>query len=139
MSSGSRKKCLHSELFCFVFSCIWTEYGELRNLSPYSAQMRENADQNNSEYGYFSRSQCHCNYHQMISNFFSNFQSNDYLVHISAKNWSLANSVIINWNSLPIFDEIYEMKAFSAKWMSFLALRSVLLLHLWDFKRVIIF
>ena len=39
-----------------VFSRIRTEYGELRSISPYSAQMRENADQNNSEYGHFSDS-----------------------------------------------------------------------------------
>ena len=32
------------------------EYGETRSFSPYSVQMRESADQNNSEYGNFSRS-----------------------------------------------------------------------------------
>ena len=36
-----RKKCPYSELFWSGFSRIWT---------------RENADQNNSEYGHFSRS-----------------------------------------------------------------------------------
>ena len=35
---------------------IRTEYGEIPSISPYSVQMRENADQNNSEYGHFSRS-----------------------------------------------------------------------------------
>ena len=38
-----REKCPYSELFWSVFSRIWTEYGE----------MRENVDQNNSEYGHF--------------------------------------------------------------------------------------
>ena len=38
-----RKKCPYSELFWSVFSHIWTE-------------MRENEDQNNSEYRHFSRS-----------------------------------------------------------------------------------
>ena len=38
------------------FSCIRTEYGEIRSISPYSAWMRENTDQNNSEYKHFSRS-----------------------------------------------------------------------------------
>ena len=28
----------------------------IRNISPYSVQMRENADQNNPKYGHFSRS-----------------------------------------------------------------------------------
>ena len=45
-----RKNCLYSELFWSVYSRIRTEYGEiLRN----SVQMRENTDQNNSEYGHF--------------------------------------------------------------------------------------
>ena len=35
---------------------IWTEYGEILFISPYSVRMRENADQNNSEYGHFLRS-----------------------------------------------------------------------------------
>ena len=51
-----RKKCLFSELFWFVFSRIRTEYRELLHISPYSVQMRENTNQNNSEYGCFSRS-----------------------------------------------------------------------------------
>ena len=29
---------------------------EIRSISPYSVRMRENADQNNSEYGHFLRS-----------------------------------------------------------------------------------
>ena len=37
-------------------SCIRTEHREIWSISPYSAQMRENADQNNSEYGHFSDS-----------------------------------------------------------------------------------
>ena len=42
-----RDKCSYSELFWSSFSRIWTEY---------SVQMRENADQNNSEYEHFLRS-----------------------------------------------------------------------------------
>ena len=45
-----RKKCPYSELFWSVFSRIRT------CISPYSVRMRENADQNNSEYGHFPRS-----------------------------------------------------------------------------------
>ena len=51
-----RKKCPYLELFWSVFCRIWTEYGEIQSISPYSVQMRENADQNNSEYGHFLRS-----------------------------------------------------------------------------------
>ena len=51
-----RKKCAYSELFWSVFSRIRVEYGELRSISPYSVRMRENVNQNNSEYGHFSRS-----------------------------------------------------------------------------------
>ena len=46
-----REKCLYSELFWSVFSRIWTEYGGVRSISPYSVRMREKTDQNNSECG----------------------------------------------------------------------------------------
>ena len=49
-----RKKCPYSELFWSVISRIRTDYGEIRIISPYSVQMQENADQNNSEYKHFS-------------------------------------------------------------------------------------
>ena len=38
-------------------SRIRTKCGEIRSISPYSVRMRENADQNNSEYGRFLRSE----------------------------------------------------------------------------------
>ena len=47
-----RRKCPYSELFWLVFSRIWTEYREMGSISPYAVQMRENADQNNSDYGH---------------------------------------------------------------------------------------
>ena len=56
MIPSLRKKCPYSELFWSAFYRISTEYGEIRSISPYSVQMRENVDQNNSEYGHFSRS-----------------------------------------------------------------------------------
>ena len=39
---------------------IRTKYGEIRVIcvSPYSVQMQENTDQNDSKYGLFSRSEC---------------------------------------------------------------------------------
>ena len=51
-----RKKCPYSESFWSAFSRIWTEYEEIRSISPYTVRMRGNADQNNSEYGHFSHS-----------------------------------------------------------------------------------
>ena len=46
------KKCSYSELFWSTFSRI----------SPYSVRTRENADQNNSEYGHFLRSALACHF-----------------------------------------------------------------------------
>ena len=51
-----REKCPYSGFFWSVFSCLRTEYGEMRSFSPYSVRIRENTDQKNSEYGHFSRS-----------------------------------------------------------------------------------
>ena len=48
------EKC--SEFYWSVFFSIRTEYGEILRISPYSVRMRENADENNSEYGHFLRS-----------------------------------------------------------------------------------
>ena len=49
LSVGStlRKNCPYSELYWSAFPRFRSEYGEI--IFPYSAQMRENADQNNSE------------------------------------------------------------------------------------------
>ena len=44
---------LYSELFWSGFFRIWIEHGDILRISPYSVRMRENADQNNSEYGTF--------------------------------------------------------------------------------------
>ena len=49
--------CPYSELFWYVVSRILTEYGEIQSISPHSVRMRENTDQNNSEYGHFLRSE----------------------------------------------------------------------------------
>ena len=51
-----RKKSPYSEFFWSVFSCIRTEYGEIRSIFPYSVRMQENTDQKNSENRYFLRS-----------------------------------------------------------------------------------
>ena len=48
-----REKCPYLELFLSAFTCIRTEYGEILRISPYSVRMRENEEQNNSEYGHF--------------------------------------------------------------------------------------
>ena len=51
-----REKCPYLKFFWFVFSCIRTECGEIRSISPYSVQIRGDTDQINSEYGHFPRS-----------------------------------------------------------------------------------
>ena len=51
-----REECLYLKLFWSALSRIRTEYGESRSIPPCSIGMRENADQNNSEYGHFLRS-----------------------------------------------------------------------------------
>ena len=62
-------KSPYLELFWSAFSSIRTEYGEIRSISPNSVQMRENADQNNSEYGHFSRSGLFCAGYSSLHNF----------------------------------------------------------------------
>ena len=47
------EKCPNTEFFWSVFSRIWTEYGDLLYISPYSVQMWENKDQKNSVFGQF--------------------------------------------------------------------------------------
>ena len=54
-SYSLRKKCSYSELFWSAFPRIRIEHGEIQSISPYSVRIRENVDQNNSEYGHFSR------------------------------------------------------------------------------------
>ena len=58
-----QKECPYLELCWSVFSRIRTEYreirsrdGEVRSISPYSVEIRENEDQHNSECGHFLRS-----------------------------------------------------------------------------------
>ena len=48
------EKCPYLEFFWSVFSGIWTEHGKILLISPYLAEMRENVDQKNYEYGHFS-------------------------------------------------------------------------------------
>ena len=50
-----REKCPCWEFFWSVFSCIWTEYGEILSISPYSVRMGENTGHKNYEYGHFLR------------------------------------------------------------------------------------
>ena len=61
-----RKYCLYSELFWFAFSRTRTEYRTILCISPYSVQMRENANQNNSEYGHLLRRVYYCQTYKEI-------------------------------------------------------------------------
>ena len=49
------EKYPYLELFWSVFLRIWTEYEEIRSISPYSVQMWENTDYKKSEHGHFWR------------------------------------------------------------------------------------
>ena len=51
-----RENYLYLELLWSVFSGIRTECEEILHFSPYLVRMRENTDQNNTEYGHFLRS-----------------------------------------------------------------------------------
>ena len=51
-----RENCLYSELFCSAFPSFGLNTERYVRISHYSVQMRENADQNNSEYVHFLRS-----------------------------------------------------------------------------------
>ena len=49
------EKCPYLEFYWSFFFRFWTEYGEIRNISPYSVRMWDNTDQKNSKYEHFSR------------------------------------------------------------------------------------
>ena len=53
LSFTLRKSCPYSELFWSAFFSIWTEYGEILSIFPYSVRLRENGYQNNSKFRYF--------------------------------------------------------------------------------------
>ena len=55
-----RKRFQYLELFWYAYSRIRTEHRKIQSISPYPVQMRENAVQNNSEYGNFSYSVTYC-------------------------------------------------------------------------------
>ena len=44
LQKSLREKCPDKEFFLVLFSCIRTEYGDLRIKSPYSVQIQENTD-----------------------------------------------------------------------------------------------
>ena len=55
-----QRRYIESKVYVFgvfwsVFSHIRTKYGDILRINPYSARMRENTGQKNSEYGHFSR------------------------------------------------------------------------------------
>ena len=64
-----RKRCPYSKLFWSAFSLFWSEYWKIQSISPCLIQTRENADQNNFEYGHFLRSEKKTT----LTNFHSNY------------------------------------------------------------------
>ena len=86
------------------------KYGEIRFISPYSVQMRENTDQNNSEYGHVSRSIYQANFLIFqpficpLSRFHSEYcQSRDEASDRKCFDFSKNNVISINVFSLYIF------------------------------------
>ena len=57
-----REKRPYLELFWSSFSRIRTEYGEIGSISPSSVRMQENADQNDSVFWHFFRSEVLCHF-----------------------------------------------------------------------------
>ena len=60
IGEGKRRddiSALKVPVFGVILVRIWTEYGDILRISPYSVRMRINTDQNNSEYGHFLRSE----------------------------------------------------------------------------------
>ena len=101
------KKCRFLELFWFVFSRIRTEYGEIRSITPYSIRIRENTYQNNSEYGYFLRSESPivCSFWRIVFPFLTVYNSAKVVSHSagatpSAIIW-LIRSVVISTLASP--------------------------------------
>ena len=101
------------------FFRIWTEYGEIRSISLYSVWMRENANQNNSEYGLFFTQSCfvvvlflwRCSASRVggifltIMLFFENNSRLYWLtpVQILALSYNkITNRSVISWSSSPI-------------------------------------
>ena len=72
-----REKCLYSEFFWSVFSCIL-----------YSVQMRENTDQKNSEYGHFSRSVLRVTFPKRLKHFYQDHTQNT---------WTLAEKLTLTF------------------------------------------
>ena len=62
------EKCPNTEIFWYVFSRIWTKYGDLFRKSPYSVQMQENTDQ--------KKNPCLHTFHAVICKFQKTMLSN---------------------------------------------------------------
>ena len=90
-----RKKCSYSELFWSAFFRIRTKYGEILRVSPYSVQMWENGDQNNSEYGHFLRSGIHLlrDRHQVSLLLWRKFDQINYLLF----HWNYQKTIGFWW------------------------------------------
>ena len=85
------KKCRYLELFWSVLTRIRTEYGQIQSISLYSAQMPENMDQNNSEYGNFSRS---------VTCDVSNFTINHFYARKKNKTATTTNNSVLEIKSI---------------------------------------
>ena len=128
LSLSLRKKCPYAELFWSLFSRIRTEYGEIQRISPYSVQMRENVDQNNSEYWQFSPSVYLSQIRDLPTNLFKSYivpQTNSKGISYSIfdifetsthESFCLYNMVTFTftvwfWTTMCVIDEIIFRKA----------------------------
>ena len=94
------KKSLHekwpySAFFWSIFSRIWTEYLEIRSISPYLVRMRENTNQKNSKYDSFWCSEYDCFYLKKHS-----FREVIWTVKLFSPQYR--DYFITNWHWLPL-------------------------------------
>ena len=66
---------VHIRSYSVPYFRIWTEYGEIRRISAYSVSMRENVDQNHSEYGHLLRSKTSRQLHSTLVNSYAENKS----------------------------------------------------------------
>ena len=86
-------------------------YSRIHCISPYSVRMRENANQNNLEYGHFSRSVRDCDQGGLMQ---LNFHSQKILSHGTNVKFKL-NETIVQLYFLSLFKESESQLMFSIK------------------------
>ena len=101
-------------ILVLIFCCIRTKYGEIRSISPYSVRVREDMDQNNSEYGHFWRSEVYITT-KMVKNMMKSMVVMSLVMMQGLKN-SVEQLIdkLIFWKKI-----LYEIWIFHGKWKFF--------------------